>query len=71
MHCQTQLCLYVHAYLTLKILAIYAIKKQIIERYTLDKIRERKLYDRQVVTKKDFHDRFFEYRPVGMSPNSH
>ena len=50
---------------------IYAIKKQIIERYTLDKIRERKLYDRQVVTKKDFHDRFFEYRPVGMSPNSH
>ena len=50
---------------------IYAIKKQIIERYTLDKIRERKLYDRQVVTKKDFHDRFFEYRPVGMSSNSH
>lgn len=50
---------------------IYAIKKQIITRYTLDKIRERKLYDREVVTKKDFHDRLFEYRPVGMSSNSH
>lgn len=50
---------------------IYAIKKQTITRYTLDEIRERKLYDRQIVTKQDFHNRLFEYKPVGMSSNSH
>lgn len=44
---------------------IYSIKKQIITRYTLDEIRVRKLYDRQIVTKKDFHDHLFEYRPTG------
>ena len=43
---------------------IYAIKKQIITRYTLDEIRVKKLYDRQAVTAKDFHHRLFEYRPT-------
>ena len=44
---------------------IYAIKKQIITRYTLDEIRVKKLYDRRAVTKKDFRHRLFEYRPTG------
>ena len=43
---------------------VYAIKKQIITHYTLDEIRIMKLYDRRGVTKKDFHNRLFEYRPA-------
>ena len=50
---------------------IYAIKKQMITRYSLDDIRAKQLYDRRVVTKKDFHDRLFEYRPADMSSTSH
>lgn len=29
----------------------------------MDEIREKKLYDRRTVTKKDFHNRLFEYEP--------
>ena len=43
---------------------IYAIKKQIITCYTLGEIRMKKLYDRQIITKKDFRDRLFEYRDI-------
>ncbi len=41
---------------------IYAIKQRILTQYTLDDIREKKLYDRRVVTKKDFHKRQYEYK---------
>ena len=41
---------------------IYAIKWQVAKQYPIEEIRARKLYDRRTVTKKDFHDRIFEYR---------
>lgn len=41
---------------------IYAIKWNILKHYTLDEIRDKGLYDRKIVTKKDFQDRVFEYR---------
>ena len=41
---------------------IYAVKKQIITSYSFDEIREKHLYDRRVVTKKDFRDYLYEYR---------
>ena len=44
---------------------IYAIKWQDVKHYPLEEIRARKLYDRQIVTKKDFHNRLFEYKPTG------
>lgn len=31
----------------------------------MDEIRTKKLYDRQAVTKKNFHNRLFEYNPTG------
>jgi hypothetical protein len=43
---------------------IYAIKWNIAKSYTLDEIRAKKLYDKQPVRKKDFHNRLFEYRYV-------
>ena len=45
---------------------IYAIKYSVAKNYSMDDIRAKKLYDRQVVTEKDFHNRLFEYRyPAG------
>ena len=41
---------------------IYAIKLSVAKNYSMDDIRTKKLYDRQVVTKKHFHDYLFEYR---------
>lgn len=41
---------------------IYAIKWWVVTHYTLDEIRKRRLYDRRVVTKKDFVDRIYEYK---------
>lgn len=47
---------------------IYAVKYSVARKYSIDDIRAKKLYDRQVVTKRDFHDWLFEYkckRPTG------
>ena len=41
---------------------IYAIKLSVAKNYSMDDIRTKKLYDRQVVTKKHFHGYLFEYR---------
>lgn len=41
---------------------IYAIKLSVAKNYSMDDIRTKKLYDRQVVTKKHFHDYLFEFR---------
>lgn len=42
---------------------LYTIKWQVATRYSFDEIRAKKLYDRRVVTKKDFHhDWIYEYR---------
>ena len=41
---------------------IYAVKYSVARKYSIDDIRAKKLYDRQVVTKRDFHDRLFEYK---------
>ena len=41
---------------------VYAVKWNIAKRFSLETIRERKLYDRRVVTENDFHNRLFEYR---------
>ena len=41
---------------------IYAIKWQVATQYTMEEICATKLYDRQTVTKKDFHNHLFEYR---------
>ena len=43
---------------------IYAIEKRIVTSYTLDDIRRKKLYIRQAVTKYDFQNRMYEYRPT-------
>ena len=44
---------------------IYTIKWQVVTHYTLEEIRDRKLYDRRPVTKKDFkRNRLFEYRKI-------
>jgi hypothetical protein len=48
---------------------IYALKWQIAKHYTIEEIRAKKLYDRQAVTKKDFHDRLYEYRAKYNSTN--
>ena len=47
---------------------VYSIKKEIIKRYTFDEIRRKRLYDRQTITEKDFHDRIFEYRFTNTPP---
>lgn len=41
---------------------IYAIKWQVATQYSIEEICAKKLYDRRVVTKKDFHDGIYEYR---------
>ena len=41
---------------------VYAVKWSVITHYTLDEIRAKKLYDRRVVTKKDFKDHVYEYK---------
>ena len=41
---------------------LYTIKWQVATRYSFDEIRAKKLYDRRVVTKKDFQDHIYEYR---------
>ena len=41
---------------------IYTIKLDIAQHHSIDEICTEKLYDRQVVTKKSFHNRLFEYR---------
>ena len=41
---------------------IYTIKWSVAKNYPMDVIRKKKLYDRQIVTKKDFHGRLLEYR---------
>lgn len=48
---------------------IYAIKWQVATRYTLEEIRAKKLYNRLSVTKSDFHNRMFEYRPEESARN--
>ena len=44
-------------------LYIYAVKLQVAEKYSMEEIRAKKLYDRRIVTKKDFHDRVYDYKP--------
>ncbi len=41
---------------------IYTIQWNVARNFTLEKIREKKLYGRRLVTKKDFKNRLFEYR---------
>lgn len=41
---------------------IYAVKYSVARKYSIDDIRAKKLYDRQVMTKRDFHDWLFEYK---------
>lgn len=41
---------------------IYAVKFSNMKRYLLDDIRKNKLYNRRVVTKKDFVNRMYEYK---------
>jgi hypothetical protein len=41
---------------------LYAVKWSVATHYTLDEIRAKKLYDRRVVTKKDFNDYVYEYK---------
>ena len=41
---------------------VYAIKWNVATHYTLDEIRAKKLYDRRVVTKKDFKNHVYEYK---------
>jgi hypothetical protein len=48
---------------------IYALKWQIAKLYTIEEIRAKKLYDRQALTKKDFHDCLYEYRAKYNSTN--
>ena len=43
---------------------LYAIKWDVAKRYSLDEIRAKKLYDRRIVTKEDFKDHVYEYRPT-------
>lgn len=42
---------------------LYTIKWNIARNCSMDEIRAKKLYDRRTVTKKDFHNRLFEYEP--------
>lgn len=44
---------------------LYTIKWDIAKKYSMNEIRKKKLYDRQAVTKKNFHNRLFEYNPAG------
>ena len=48
---------------------IYAVKYSVARKYSIDDIRAKKLYDRQVMTKRDFHDWLFEYKYVRPSGN--
>ena len=48
---------------------IYAIKWEMARHYTIEEIRAKKLYDRRPVTKRDFHNRLFEYRPAESARN--
>jgi len=41
---------------------LYTIKWNIAKKYSMDEIRAKKLYDRRTVTKKNFHNRLFEYK---------
>ena len=41
---------------------IYIIREQTLKRHTLKDIREKKLYKRRVIRKKDFNNHLFEYR---------
>ena len=41
---------------------IYAVKYSVARKYSIDDIRAKKLYDRQVMTKRDVHDWLFEYK---------
>ena len=43
-------------------LYIYAVKWQVAKKYSIEEIRAKKLYDRRTVTKKDFHDRVYDYK---------
>lgn len=47
---------------------LFAITWEVANHYTRDEIIEKKLYDRRVVTKKDFHNRIYEYRTKDSSP---
>ena len=49
---------------------IYATKRKVAFDYSFDEIREKKLYDRMAVAKKDFHNRIYEYR-TKESSNTH
>ena len=41
---------------------LYTIKWNIAKKYSMDEIRAKKLYDRRTVSKKNFHNRLFEYK---------
>ncbi len=41
---------------------IYAIKWQVATQYSIEEIRVKKLYDKRIVTIKDFHDGIYEYK---------
>ena len=41
---------------------IYAIKWDVIKKYSFEEISKRKLYDRQTITKDDFRNRWYEYK---------
>lgn len=45
---------------------IYVVKLNIAQHYPMKEIRRRKLYDRRMVTKKDFRNHLFEYRTSGI-----
>lgn len=40
---------------------LYAIKWDVLMKYTLDEIKMNKLYDKRVITKRDFHNHIFDY----------
>ncbi len=41
---------------------IYTIKWSVAKNYSMDEIRANNLYDRQIVTEKQFHDHIFDYK---------
>ena len=45
---------------------IYVVKLNIAQHYPMKEIRRRRLYDRRMVTKKDFRNHLFEYRTSGI-----
>lgn len=45
---------------------LYVIKWEVLTHYSLEEIRVKKLYDKRIVTKKDFHNRRYEYRENGV-----